>query len=164
MIRRIGAHSATRFAIVGVANFIVSFVVFYAALRYLPALFGAPTDAGGVLAGAPRGLGGSLRASPIGATANVLAYLAGMLNSFALNRRWTFRVTGDTRAQALRFAIVSLLCLALSTGVIYLLCDVLGYPELVVWLPLTAFVVVLSYLGCRFWAFAPAPLRPAERH
>lgn len=155
MTSRIDARSAIRFAIVGVANFLVSFVVFYAALRYLPALFGIVGDP-------TRAIGSrGLAASPVGATANVLAYLAGMLNSFALNRRWTFRATGNARVQAVRFTLVSLGCLALSTSVVYLLCDVLGYPELVIWFPLTAFVVVLSYLGCRLWAFADPDGTPA---
>jgi putative flippase GtrA len=124
---------AQRFAIVGVGNFVVSFAVFYLSYRYLP--FGA-------------------------AATNVLAYAAGMLHSFVWNRSWTFRAGGNAGVQAVRFVIVNLACLAFGTILVYVLVDVLRYPPLLVWVPVTAVSVVLSYLGCKHWAFAAPALRP----
>ena len=123
---------AQRFAVVGVGNFVVSFAVFYLSYRYLP--FGA-------------------------AVANVLAYAAGMLHSFVWNRSWTFRAGGNAAVQAVRFVIVNLACLAFGTILVYALVDVLRYPPLLVWVPVTAVSVVLSYLGCKHWAFAAPALR-----
>ena len=94
--------SATRFALVGCTNFVVSFTVFYLSFNYLP------PDAVAALA---RSVGASEAAlhPPAAAVANVLAYLAGMVNSFVLNRSWTFRAGGSALPQALRFAAVSAL-------------------------------------------------------
>lgn len=129
-------HPATRFALVGVTNFFVSFAVFYLTFRYLP-------DA-------------VRRHVPAAAAANLLAYLAGMVNSFLLNRSWTFRASGNALAQAVRFGLVNLSSLVLSTFVMYLFVDVRGYPELAVWIPTTLVVMTSNYLGCKHWAFAPA--------
>jgi putative flippase GtrA len=138
MLRVIRAHSAARFVLVGLTNFVVSFAVFYLSFRYLPAIL-------------PRN-------APVGAIATLAAYLAGMVNSFVLNRSWTFRAAGNASAQALRFTIVNLSSLTLSVVVMYLFVDVLGHPELAVWLPTTAIVMTLNYLGCRHWAFASESL------
>lgn len=128
------ASSAARFALVGLTNFVVSFTVFYLCFHHLP-------DA-------------VQRHAPDGALANLLAYLAGMVNSFVLNRSFTFRASGNAAAQAVRFTIVNLASLALSTFVMFRFVDVLGYPEVAIWVPTTLVVMTLNYLGCRHWAFA----------
>ncbi|HEX6998272.1 MAG TPA: GtrA family protein [Gammaproteobacteria bacterium] len=136
------AYSAPRFALVGVANFCVSLAVFWVCVHHPP--LGTLATAAGA------------RAAPTAdaAVANVLAYLAGMVNSFVLNRSWTFRASGSAAAQAVKFVTVNLLCIALTTAVVYVLVDVLRYPEIGVWVPLTAVAVLLNYLGCKHWVFA----------
>jgi len=132
-------HPAARFALVGCVNFVVSFTVFYLSYHYLPA---------------------ELRLhAPAAAAANVLAYVAGMINSFLLNRVWTFRAGGNPAVQALRFVIVNLLSLAVSTSAMYQFVDVLGFPEIAVWVPATIVAIVMNYLGCKHWAFAPPALQ-----
>lgn len=142
MIGSSDARSATRFAIVGLTNFVVSFTVFYVCFNYLPEAI--------------------QRHTPDGALANVLAYLAGMVNSFLLNRNWTFRAVGNPAIQAVRFCVLSLSSLALSTAVMFWFVDVLAYPAIAVWVPVTLVVMTLNYLGCKHWAFAPQPLEPTE--
>jgi putative flippase GtrA len=139
--------SAARFALVGCTNFVVSFTVFYLSFHYLPTAVVAAIAA----------LGGAANTAhpPAAAVANVLAYLAGMINSFLLNRSWTFRASGNAWPQALRFAAVNLFSLSMSTVVSFALVDVLRFPPLAVWVPLTVVVVVVNYLGCKYWAFAP---------
>lgn len=138
MIRSSDARSATRFAIVGLTNFCVSFTVFYVCFNYLPETV--------------------QRHTPDGALANLLAYVAGMVNSFVLNRSWTFRARGNPAIQALRFGVVNLSSLALSTLVMFWFVDVLAYSALAIWVPLTLVVMTLNYLGCKHWAFAPGTL------
>jgi putative flippase GtrA len=146
------ANSARRFAIVGVGNFAVSFAVFYVSYRYLP------LDAlARVLHIGRAGVSGT---PPDAAIANVLAYLAGMVHSFAWNRAWTFRSAGNAALQAWRFTVVNLATLVYGTALVYVFVDVLRYHALVVWFPVTATTIVLNYLGCKHWAFAqPATLR-----
>lgn len=132
------AHSAPRFAVVGVGNFFVSFAVFYLCYHYLPA-------------------GGAS-----GAVANVFAYVAGMINSFVWNRSWTFNAEGGVAGQALRFTVVNLVSLSLGTLVVHVFVDRMHYPELAVWIPLAVLIVIMNYLGCKYWAFAPRRAVPAE--
>ncbi len=73
-------YPLARFIVVGCANFVVSFTAFYASYRFLPL-----DDSSGR-----------------GAVANVLAYAAGMINSFVLNRLWTFRAEGQVGEHALQ--------------------------------------------------------------
>ena len=101
--------------------------------------------------------------APQAAAANVIAYLAGMVNSFLLNRTWTFRASGHPLQQALRFTAVSFFSLTMSTLVTFALVDVLGLPSLAVWVPLTAVVVVVNYLGLKHWAFAPRAIGTEAR-
>jgi len=156
MVRRVPEDSVARFAVVGCTNFVVSFTAFYLSFNYLP------VGAVGALT-ALFGSGGAPTHPPQAAVANVIAYLAGMVNSFLLNRNWTFRASGSALPQAVRFAIVSLFSLTMSTVVTFGLVDVLGFPSLAVWLPLTAVVVVVNYLGSKYWAFAPPAIRTEAR-
>ncbi len=146
MVRSIPEDSVARFALVGCTNFVVSFTAFFLSFNYLP-----PSTVAALV-----GAGNASAHPPQAAVANVIAYLAGMVNSFLLNRSWTFRATtGSALPQALRFTAVSLFSLTMSTAVTFALVDVLGLPSLAVWVPLTALVVVVNYVGCKYWAFAP---------
>jgi putative flippase GtrA len=82
-----------KFAVVGVTNTALSFVVFdLAALGlHMPAVW-----------------------------ANVVAWLAGFINSFIWNRMWTFadRSTGPTGPLLVRFAAANGLALAVSTAIV----------------------------------------------
>jgi putative flippase GtrA len=141
-------HPAPRFALVGCTNFLVSLAAFYLCYHYLPlgkiatALHLSATRAAGEGVGAE------------GAIANVLAYFAGMMNSFWWNRSWTFRAGGGVLGQAVRFAVVNMLGLSLGTLIVFVLVDRMGFPELAVWVPLAGLIVVTNYLGLKLWAFA----------
>ena len=125
-------HPFARFVVVGCANFVVSFAAFYASYLYLPL-----DDSSGR-----------------GAVANVLAYGAGLVNSFVLNRFWTFRAEGHVGAHALKFGLLNVATLVGSTLIVLLLVDRAGLPALAVWLPLTLAILAAHYLGMKHWAFA----------
>ena len=125
-------HPFARFVVVGCANFVVSFAAFYASYTYLP------LD----------------ESSGRGAVANVLAYCAGLVNSFVLNRLWTFRAEGRVSEHALKFGLLNAATLVGSTVIVLLLVDRAGLPALAVWLPLTLAILATHYLGMKHWAFA----------
>jgi putative flippase GtrA len=125
-------HPLARFIVVGCANFVVSFAAFYASYRFLPL-----DDSSGR-----------------GAAANVLAYAAGMINSFVLNRIWTFRAEGQIVAHAFKFVALNAVTLVASTALVFVLVDWAGLPALAVWLPLTLAILATHYLGMKHWAFA----------
>jgi putative flippase GtrA len=125
-------HPLVRFIVVGCANFVVSFAAFYWAYHYLPLA----------------------ASSGRGAVANVLAYGAGMINSFVLNRLWTFRAEGHVAVHALKFVALNAVTLVASTFVVLVLVDWAGFSALAVWLPLTIAILAAHYLGMKHWAFA----------
>jgi putative flippase GtrA len=125
-------HPLARFIVVGCANFVVSFAAFYASYQYLPL-----DDSSGR-----------------GAVANVVAYAAGMLNSFILNRVWTFRAEGQVFQHVFKFVVLNAATLVASTGLVFLLVDLAGLPALGVWLPMTLGILTAHYLGMKHWAFA----------
>lgn len=127
--------SVARFVVVGGANFVVSLVAFYGAFHYLPP--GITSGRGGI--------------------ANVVAYAAGMLSSFSLNRAWTFRARGRVSVHALRFLALNAATLVGSTAAVFVLVDRVGLAPLAVWLPLTVVIVVVHYLGMKHWAFESRP-------
>jgi putative flippase GtrA len=124
-------HPLARFVIVGCANFVVSFTAFYASYYFLP-----------------------LASDARGAVANVVAYAAGMINSFALNRFWTFRAEGRVAEHALKFIVLNAATLVASTAVVFALVDWANFPALAVWLPMTLGILATHYLGMKHWAFA----------
>jgi len=151
-----GNSTFFRFALVGCINYLVSFVVFIFCYRYFPLsdlaeMLGASLDVVVSASELER-----LPDIPLGAIANVIAYLAGMVNSFVLNKFWTFKNHGNTGEQMVRFVIVNFVTLSLSTIAIYILVDRLEYPQYTVWLIVTGGLLVLNYMGSRYWAFASA--------
>jgi putative flippase GtrA len=118
---------AARFALVGVSNTLIDFGVFTVLAQLL---------------------------SVNVYLSQVLGYCAGTLNSYVLNRSWTFRSKGRFFSPALaRFLALNLCMLALSTGLLYLLFDVVGLPKLGAKAGATAITMVVSFLVNRFWVF-----------
>lgn len=130
-MQRVLDASVARFVVVGGSNFVVSAAAFYGAYHFLP-----------LAAWSGRG-----------ALANVVAYAAGMLNSFVLNRTWTFAARGPLVVHALRFTLLNAATLILSTATVHVLVDRAGFPPLAVWLPLTLIILLAHYLGMKHWAF-----------
>lgn len=116
-----------RFCTVGLGNTAVDFTAFYLLMQFgLPYLL-----------------------------AQVLSYSAGVVNSYFLNRKWTFRVARKANVlEAASFVIVNGLSLLVSTGLLSVLHD--GY-HLNLWLSkLTATGVgmIVNFMGSRLWVFA----------
>jgi len=88
-------------------------------------------------------------------TAGIGAFVVAVSNNFALNRRWTFRASGEPRtAQASRFLIVSLCGLALNLVLLRVLVAGLGTPELVAQAIAVACVMPLNFAGNKLWTFS----------
>lgn len=84
----------------------------------------------------------------------VLSYSAGMLNSYLLNRSWTFQSKERIwSGQMLRFLVANLSLLVASLGVIWLVHGQIGAPELLAKLFATGMTMVVGFLVNRFWVF-----------
>ncbi len=116
-----------RFGIVGVLNTAVQFVVFSALFR----LFSLPM----------------LLASGIG-------YLAGIVNSYLLNRVWTFEVSNQRRtSEFMRFVAVNLVAMGVNLGVLKILVESRDLvPEVAQVLAIGSSLVV-NFCGNKWWTF-----------
>ncbi len=115
-----------RFCTVGLSNTAVDFTVFF-----LLTLGGAPY-----------------------LLAQVLAYGAGVVNSYFLNRMWTFRVARKINLPEFgSFVSVNGLSLLVSAGLLFILHDV---NHLGLWsskLLATGVGIAVNYMGSRLWVF-----------
>ena len=81
-------------------------------------------------------------------------YANGMLNSYIINRSWTFRSDGAFFGpQMRRFIAVNLSLLILSLVVLHVGMDVFGLKKLPAKLCATALTVVLGFALNRLWVF-----------
>jgi putative flippase GtrA len=85
--------------------------------------------------------------------ANATGYAVGLMLSFTLNRRWTFRHRGPLLALASRFAVVTLVAWLVNLAVLLGLLH-LGVAAVLAQTGAVLSYTVFSYLGYRWWAFA----------
>lgn len=86
--------------------------------------------------------------------AQMLAYSAGVVNSFLMNRKWTFRVKDRTNMdEVTRFIIVNGFSLLSSSGLLFIMCHA-GHIGL--WpskIAATGISVIINFIGSRIWVF-----------
>jgi putative flippase GtrA len=96
---------------------------------------------------------------------NALAYSLGAINSFFMNKYWTFKNKQRvTRGEVVRFAVTTLFGIVGSSGILWLASNML-HPFLVnatVWANASkifaiAGTVLISYLGMHLWVFVRKP-------
>jgi putative flippase GtrA len=142
-----------RFIIVGCSNFAVSFAVFYVFYNHLQLsgiFFNILGSAGEYLETFIKDLGAqSLNAS----LANIVGYSVGILNSFTWNKFWTFEARHQTRAQFLRFLVLNLSCLLLSSLSLFIFTDYLGFPYGPVWFIAMSIVTIINFAVSKYWVF-----------
>lgn len=88
--------------------------------------------------------------------ASGVAFGIGVLNSYVLNRRWTFRSGGRRTPEALRFVVVQGVGLGTNLGLLYALVDGAGVHHLVGQALVFPAVSALTFLLSRRWAFKGA--------
>ncbi len=121
------AIKAGKFAIVGVANTLLDMGVFW----LLSVLLGI---------------------NPY--ISQVISYSCGMLNSYIFNRSWTFRSQAKFFSPALlRFIILNLIMLGISTGLLFVLLDILAVPKMIAKVGATIITLVISFVVNRLWVF-----------
>lgn len=86
-----------------------------------------------------------------------VSFSAGIANSYLLNRSWTFRAKDAFWSPALvRFLLLNLAMLAVSTSIIWLFYDFLGVHKLIAKVISTVCTMVVSFLVNRLWVFRDA--------
>lgn len=86
--------------------------------------------------------------------AQTAGYTCGMLNSYLINRSWTFKSEEKLISlAALRFAAVNLCLLVLSFGVIYISQDILGLSHLITKLLTLCCTMGIGFIANRLLVF-----------
>jgi len=88
--------------------------------------------------------------------ASSLAFALGVLNSYSLNRRWTFRSRARRAPQLLRFVVVQSVGLAIDLSLLYALVDGIGIHHLIAQALVFPAASAPTFVLSRRWAFAPA--------
>ncbi|MFD2618534.1 GtrA family protein [Terrilactibacillus laevilacticus] len=84
-----------------------------------------------------------------------ISYGAGVLNSYILNRSWTFKQskqTGKTQEFG-KFVVVNIVTLFITLSLLAFFYQVMGYPKLVSKGIATIIGVAINFVGSRFWVF-----------
>jgi putative flippase GtrA len=88
--------------------------------------------------------------------ASIIGYVAGMTNSYILNRRWTFGSRNQKRLTELaRFVAVNLISLGVNLGLLFLLVSIGGMaPQ---WAQVLAIAgsTLINFVLNKAWTFAP---------
>jgi putative flippase GtrA len=85
----------------------------------------------------------------------LLGYFVGSLNSYILNRRWTFRAGHLAHAVAgTRFAVVQACAILANLGLLYLFVHDLHLPRIASQAILTIPVLAVTFFINRAWSFA----------
>ena len=117
-----------QFVIVGIANTLLTFAI-YALLLHLHVFY--------VLAW-------------------TIAFLAGTVQSYLVNRYWTFSLPGFSMQTLARYLIVQVFVLGVSSGLLVLAVEDAGANKLVAEAVLLPAITLMNFTLIRVWALAPA--------
>lgn len=86
--------------------------------------------------------------------AQVISYSCGMLNSYIVNRSWTFKSRGKFWGPQMRkFVIANLSLLLLSLAMLWLFTEQLGLIKILAKLCSTVLIMVIGFIANRLWVF-----------
>ncbi len=91
-----------------------------------------------------------------------IAYAAGLMITFLMNRNWTFEYPGPRRAALLRYVLVYGLGYAGNFLALSVLVDRLGYPHEVVQACLILFLAIALFLVQKYWVFDQSGIAAAS--
>lgn len=84
----------------------------------------------------------------------ICSFSAGMLNSYLVNRRWTFQSKQRFFSlQIVKFILANLSVLAVSMLLLKLFIDFAGWPVLIAKLGAVCITMVLNFIISRLWVF-----------
>lgn len=116
-----------KYAIVGVANTLMDWVVYFVLTKFI---YVEPW------------------------IANVVGYVVGMLSSFVGNKFFTFKAKNTkTGIELVKFVIINMISLGVSTGVIALTTSVWSWNKYIAKILSTGTSMTINYIGSRFFVF-----------
>ena len=88
--------------------------------------------------------------------ANLPAFSAAVLVSYFGNLVWTFDMQAAGLGRLPRFVLIALIGLVANQAIVLLIVDVLSQSHRLAIAVVVVVVPTMTYLGSRWWAFAPA--------
>lgn len=86
--------------------------------------------------------------------ANILSFSLAVMNSYYLNRRWTYRSQHPNwKGEGLKYLIVYIIGLGISEFILFVLVDRWQIHQLLAKAVSVCLVIFWNYSGTRFWAF-----------
>ncbi|MTT31884.1 GtrA family protein [Terrilactibacillus sp. BCM23-1] len=84
-----------------------------------------------------------------------ISYGAGVLNSYVLNRSWTFEQKNQTNKtqEFVKFVLINMITLLITLSLLAYFYQVIGLPQLVSKAMATIIGVAINFIGSRFWVF-----------
>jgi putative flippase GtrA len=89
--------------------------------------------------------------------ASAIGFIAGAVNGFLLNRRWTFREHVGDAFTPVRWGVVQTCGLGINEGLLFLLVHDVRLDALIAQLCATAVVTVSTFFANRAWTFRTHP-------
>ncbi len=85
--------------------------------------------------------------------ATTFSYFIATVNSFLLNRRWTFESYGDSRKKFIKFVFVNVAAISVNSVMMFFLVDIIKFHPWFAQLLTICVTMCVNYLGNRFWTF-----------
>lgn len=82
-----------------------------------------------------------------------LVYVFGILQTFVLNKTWSFHFYGETALAFIRYGTIYALGYLINFLALLLFVDHLGLPHQGVMASLILFMAIFFFVGQKFWAF-----------
>ena len=130
LAQRRGVRQFIKFGIVGLSGFAVNFICFTLLQRLVP---------------------NHAEAGPYYMIYSI-AFLAGGVSNYFLNRAWTFRSTGHAGREGAQFLTVSVLALLVGLGVSALVSPYLGHGHKL-WFVATVAGIFVNFFVNKYWTF-----------
>lgn len=93
----------------------------------------------------------------------VCSYTAGMLNSFILNRNWTFKVKKKTSIQeVIRFLFINITASAIAFVLLFIFEELVKYSLFESKLIATAGGMIVNFFGSKFWVFQDSQINSSR--
>lgn len=86
-------------------------------------------------------------------TAMTLLYIVGTLQTFLLNRRWTFGLRGNTRKYLIRYVLIYLLGFVINFSGLYVFVDLIGFQHEIVQAIFIIVVALILFTLQKIWVF-----------
>ena len=122
-------NSLFRFVIVGISNTLISYFIFIALYYLLSAI--------------------SIRTI----ISQVVGYGVGIIWSFTWNKKWTFKSSGKTTNEFIKFILLQISLLIISTILISLLIDYYNLSVSLSWISIMILIVIINFIITKYYIF-----------